>query len=110
MEGKGEGLLQAVESACTAEARDAMGMNALDIVDSHGADYPDIVGEEDTGGSEQGGYGPAPPAKLCHAQTTEDTCMKHAECTWCKCSAVPSKCYTRDESKKLPPSIFKCDP
>jgi hypothetical protein len=99
MEGKGEGLLQAVESACTAEARDAMGMNALDI-----------VGEENTGGSEQGGYGPAPPAKLCHAQTTEDTCMKHAECTWCKCSAVPSKCYTRDESKKLPPSIFKCDP
>ncbi|KAG5177030.1 putative cysteine protease family C01A [Tribonema minus] len=30
-------------------------------------------------------------------------------CVWCECGAVPSECVSASMSKKLPPSIFKCD-
>ena len=28
-------------------------------------------------------------------------------CTWCKCGALPSACWTIADSKKLPPGMFK---
>eukprot|EP00697_Spironema_sp_BW2_P009861 gnl/Spiro4/24885_TR12369_c0_g1_i1.p1 gnl/Spiro4/24885_TR12369_c0_g1~~gnl/Spiro4/24885_TR12369_c0_g1_i1.p1 ORF type:complete len:102 (+),score=29.29 gnl/Spiro4/24885_TR12369_c0_g1_i1:37-306(+) len=31
-------------------------------------------------------------------------------CVWCICAAVPSTCVTVEQAKKLPPSVFKCDP
>ena len=30
-------------------------------------------------------------------------------CTWCKCSALPSACFTIENSHRLPPSIYACD-
>ena len=30
-------------------------------------------------------------------------------CTWCKCGALPSSCWTVDNAKKLPPSVYICD-
>merc|ERR1712202_83850 len=29
-------------------------------------------------------------------------------CIWCVCSALPSACYTLEDSKLLPPSIYDC--
>merc|ERR1719183_2073035 len=37
------------------------------------------------------------------------SCDKDSSCTWCKCAAVPSKCYTKADAKKLPPGVFACD-
>lgn len=30
-------------------------------------------------------------------------------CTWCKCAALPSSCWTKTNSKKLPASVYQCD-
>ena len=30
-------------------------------------------------------------------------------CTWCKCGALPSACWTVSNSKKLPPGVYQCD-
>lgn len=30
-------------------------------------------------------------------------------CTWCKCGALPSACWTFANSKKLPPGVYQCD-
>lgn len=30
-------------------------------------------------------------------------------CTWCKCEALPSSCWTISNSKKLPPAVYQCD-
>ena len=30
-------------------------------------------------------------------------------CTWCKCAALPSSCWTTANSKKLPASVYQCD-
>jgi len=101
--GDTDSVQRAVEAACTPEANEAMGPTALEIVDhvtsspNQSATDPDHLAAV------------ASPAKVCHAETTQDGCDAHAECTWCKCSAVPSKCFTLPESKKLPPSIFTCD-
>ena len=46
----------------------------------------------------------------CKAAPDESACMAMPACTWCKCAAVPSKCYTRKQAAKLPPAIFTCDP
>ena len=29
-------------------------------------------------------------------------------CVWCKCAALPSSCYTKDDASHLPPSIYDC--
>jgi cathepsin B len=29
-------------------------------------------------------------------------------CTWCKCAAVPSSCWTKTLAKKLPPGVYQC--
>jgi hypothetical protein len=43
------------------------------------------------------------------AQTDQDSCNADAACTWCLCSAVPSKCWSLEDSKKLPEAVFSCD-
>jgi len=30
-------------------------------------------------------------------------------CTWCKCGALPSSCWTVENAKKLPPGVYQCD-
>ena len=30
-------------------------------------------------------------------------------CTWCKCAALPSSCWTTANSKKLPQAVYTCD-
>ena len=30
-------------------------------------------------------------------------------CTWCKCEALPSSCWTVSNSKKLPSAVYQCD-
>ena len=40
---------------------------------------------------------------------SHQACDADANCTWCKCAAVPSKCYNLTEAKILPPSVFACD-
>ena len=47
------------------------------------------------------------------AHTDETSCNADAStgggCTWCKCSAVPSACYTKADAAKLPGGVFACD-
>jgi len=46
------------------------------------------------------------PCKAAHS--TEDDCKTDDKCTWCKCAAVPSSCFTKENAKKLPPAVFTC--
>lgn len=39
----------------------------------------------------------------------EKSCNKDPACVWCKCSAVPSSCFSVDDAKKLPAAVFQCD-
>ena len=39
----------------------------------------------------------------------ETNCDSDITCAWCKCSAVPSKCYSQADAMKLPASIFSCN-
>ncbi len=45
----------------------------------------------------------------CVCGCNHQACDADANCTWCKCAAVPSKCYNLTEAKILPPSVFACD-
>lgn len=50
----------------------------------------------------------------CHtAHTDQASCDADTKtgggCTWCKCAAVPSACFTLADSKKLPPGVYECD-
>jgi subtilase family serine protease len=50
----------------------------------------------------------------CHtAHTDQASCDADKKtgggCTWCKCAAVPSACFTIADSKKLPPGVYECD-
>merc|ERR1711871_1476807 len=45
----------------------------------------------------------------CESITSQDSCDKNSACTWCKAAAVPSKCYSKEDAKKLPPGVFACD-
>merc|ERR1711968_282020 len=45
----------------------------------------------------------------CESITSQDSCDKNSACTWCKAAAVPSKCYNKEDAKKLPPGVFACD-
>lgn len=54
-----------------------------------------------------------PDSDPCHQKyKTEQTCdADHTlggGCTWCKCSAVPSSCWTVTLAKKLPPGVYAC--
>jgi len=39
----------------------------------------------------------------------EDTCNANPACNWCTCYAVPSRCWTMEESAMLPMAIWECD-
>ena len=56
---------------------------------------------------------PSPPApvavKDACSESDEDSCNADAGCTWCKCGALPSKCWTLEDSKKLPAGVYICD-
>lgn len=39
----------------------------------------------------------------------EDGCNKDADCVWCKCAAVPSACWSVEDSKRLPAAVYVCD-
>ena len=41
--------------------------------------------------------------------TDQSSCDADANCTWCKCAAVPSVCYNLTMAKRLPVSVFACD-
>eukprot|EP01060_Flectonema_neradi_P034808 TRINITY_DN622_c0_g1_i3.p2 TRINITY_DN622_c0_g1~~TRINITY_DN622_c0_g1_i3.p2 ORF type:complete len:154 (+),score=40.57 TRINITY_DN622_c0_g1_i3:102-563(+) len=41
--------------------------------------------------------------------TTQSTCDADSGCTWCKCGALPSQCWTLDDAKKLPAGVYVCD-
>jgi hypothetical protein len=45
----------------------------------------------------------------CDSYSTQSKCDGDSSCTWCKCAAVPSKCYSKADAKKLPPGVFACD-
>ena len=34
--------------------------------------------------------------------TDQSSCDSDSQCSWCKCSAVPSKCYNKEDAKNLP--------
>ena len=40
----------------------------------------------------------------CDADTTTG-----GGCTWCKCAALPSACWTLDNAKSLPSGVYQCD-
>ena len=40
----------------------------------------------------------------CQADTTTG-----GGCVWCKCSALPSACFTEENAHKLPSSVYDCD-
>jgi len=40
---------------------------------------------------------------------TADTCRSDPECSWCLSGAMPSACYTIEESQSLPHAVFLCD-
>jgi hypothetical protein len=47
---------------------------------------------------------------VCHSKHTDQTtCNADAACTWCQCGAVPSSCWTLENSKKLPSGVYRCD-
>merc|ERR550537_133930 len=41
--------------------------------------------------------------------TTQSACDANSTCTWCKCSAVPSACWTKKDASGLPPGVYTCD-
>jgi len=47
------------------------------------------------------------------AHKTQSACDKDTTtgggCTWCKCAALPSACWTIDNAKKLPSGVYDCD-
>jgi len=34
---------------------------------------------------------------------------KGIACVWCTCYAIPSECFSTEQSKSLPPGVFECD-
>lgn len=48
-------------------------------------------------------------ADPCTQYGNQLNCDANTTCTWCKCAAVPSSCFTKEQAKKLPPAVFACD-
>lgn len=56
----------------------------------------------------------AQPSDPCHsAHADQKSCDADTStgggCVWCKCAALPSSCWTKANSKKLPPAVYQCD-
>merc|ERR1712139_223485 len=50
----------------------------------------------------------------CHAKYKNQTACDAdtstgGGCPWCKCAAVPSSCWTKENAKKLPSGVYTCD-
>ena len=43
------------------------------------------------------------------SETTQSACDAESGCTWCKCAALPSKCWTTEDAAKLPAGVYVCD-
>lgn len=41
--------------------------------------------------------------------STQDDCDSDAACTWCACAAVPSRCWSVEDAKRLPAAVYVCD-
>ncbi len=41
--------------------------------------------------------------------TDQKSCDANSTCTWCKCAAVPSACFEKENAKRLPPGVYVCD-
>eukprot|EP00937_MAST-01D_sp_MAST-1D-sp2_P006994 g6994.t1 len=39
----------------------------------------------------------------------QTTCDGDSGCTWCKCAALPSQCWTKSDAAKLPAGVYVCD-
>jgi hypothetical protein len=60
---------------------------------------------------------PASPVAVVERSTADDDCTYSTQaacdanttCTWCKCAAVPSQCWTKKEAAGLPPGVYVCD-
>merc|ERR1711871_1739371 len=50
----------------------------------------------------------AAPADAC-SYTDQTTCDGDSGCTWCKCAALPSRCWTKSDAAKLPAGVYVCD-
>jgi len=50
----------------------------------------------------------------CHGMKAESGCVStidedsNQSCVWCKCEAVPSRCYSPEEAAGLPRAVFDC--
>ena len=52
---------------------------------------------------------PPTAATAACGESTQAACDADAACTWCKCGALPSQCWTLDDAKKLPAGVYTCD-
>jgi len=43
------------------------------------------------------------------SEKSATSCDADAKCTWCKCAALPSQCWTLADAKKLPAGVYVCD-
>lgn len=43
------------------------------------------------------------------SEKSATSCDADAACTWCKCAALPSQCWTLADAKKLPAGVYVCD-
>jgi tripeptidyl-peptidase-1 len=49
-------------------------------------------------------------ADSCGDKYTDQTkCDGDSGCTWCKCAALPSACWTKANAKSLPSGVYQCD-
>jgi len=39
----------------------------------------------------------------------QTSCDADGACTWCKCGALPSACWTKSDAHKLPAAVYTCD-
>jgi len=75
------------------------------VLKSNAARLPTFMYECDTGK-------PAvvEPLDVCSAKYTDAVqCDQDDMCTWCESGATGDKCYTTENSKKLPPGVYVCD-
>jgi len=47
-------------------------------------------------------------ATNCEDHTETKACGTDSNCVWCTAAAVPSKCFLKQDAKKLPPGVFNC--
>jgi hypothetical protein len=40
---------------------------------------------------------------------SQSACDGDSTCTWCKCAALPSACWTKANAKSLPSGVYQCD-